>query len=541
MAVARPLLGGAARDRVPDAPRRRRRRRVPDRDHRMTRPFTRAALVLLVVVVLGACATPGERAAGADLVRLTLLQINDHYVLEPVDGGRRGGMARLATLVRDLRRESPNSVFVLAGDTLSPSVESTFLQGAQMIAALNAIGLDFATFGNHEFDFGPSVLVERMNESKFRWLSANVVDRRSGRAFGGASPDVLLTLGGVRVGLFGLTTPDTAHTSRPGSDVVFGQPVALGKDVAARLRARGADLVVAVTHMEMSEDKALAAAAGVDVILGGHEHDPLVAEEGKTLITKSGSDARYLVQVDLWLTRDGRLVERSWRFREVSRRVPPDPTVEALVREYAQRLDRELDVVVGRTAVPLEARTGKVRTQETNLGDFVADVIRERLGSDVAVVNGGAIRTNRAVPPGPLTKRDVHSLLPFTDVVLKLEMRGRDLRMALEHGLTQADREGGGFLQLSGVRLVWDRRLPGGRRIVDATIGDRPLADEAAYTVAVPSYLVRGGDGFTAFARAAVIIGGASGPQVAQLLLDAIAVRGEIAPATDGRITEAAR
>ena len=507
----------------------------------MTRPFTRAALVLLVVVVLGACATPGERATGDDLVRLTLLQINDHYVLEPVDGGRRGGMARLATLVRDLRRESPNSVFVLAGDTLSPSVESTFLQGAQMIAALNAIGLDFATFGNHEFDFGPSVLVERMNESKFRWLSANVVDRRSGRAFGGASPDVLLTLGGVRVGLFGLTTPDTAHTSRPGSDVVFGQPVALGKDVAARLRARGADLVVAVTHMEMSEDKALAAAAGVDVILGGHEHDPLVAEEGKTLITKSGSDARYLVQVDLWLTRDGRLVERSWRFREVSRRVPPDPTVEALVREYAQRLDRELDVVVGRTAVPLEARTGKVRTQETNLGDFVADVIRERLGSDVAVVNGGAIRTNRAVPPGPLTKRDVHSLLPFTDVVLKLDMRGRDLRMALEHGLTQADREGGGFLQLSGVRLVWDRRLPGGRWIVDATIGDRPLADEVAYTVAVPSYLVRGGDGFTAFARAAVIIGGASGPQVAQLLLDAIAVRGEIAPATDGRITESAR
>jgi 2',3'-cyclic-nucleotide 2'-phosphodiesterase (5'-nucleotidase family) len=145
------------------------------------------------------------------------------------------------------------------------------------------------------------------------------------------------------------------------------------------------------------------------------------------------------------------------------------------------------------------------------------------------------------VPPGPLTKRDVHSLLPFTDVVLKLEMRGRDLRMALEHGLTQADREGGGFLQLSGVRLVWDRRLPVGRRIVDVIIGDRPLADEAAYTVAVPSYLVRGGDGFTAFARAAVIIGGASGPQVAQLLLDAIAVRGEIAPATDGRITEAAR
>src|SRR5881296_3287576 len=339
----------------------------------MTRPWTRAALCIVLGLVLGACVSPGAPTGDAALVRLTFLQINDHYVLGPVDGGRRGGMARLATLVREVRRENPNTVFVLGGDFLSPSVESTFLQGAQMVAALNAIGLDYATFGNHEFDFGPTVLLERMNESKFRWLSANVVDRRSGRAFGGASSEVILTLGGARVGLFGLTTPDSATTSRPGSDVVFGQPVSVGREAASRLRAQGASLVVAVTHMDMAEDKALAAAADVDVILGGHEHEPLVAEEGRTLITKAGSDARYLVQIDLWLTRDGRLLERSWRFREVSQRVPPDPAVEELVRSYGARLDRELDVVIGRTDVPLEARGSQLRTQETNVGDFVAD------------------------------------------------------------------------------------------------------------------------------------------------------------------------
>ena len=182
----------------------------------MTRRWTRIALVV-VAVLLAACASRGDRAADADLVRLTLLQISDHYVLGPVDGGRRGGMARLATLVRELKRENPNTVFVLAGDTISPSVESTFLQGAQMIAALDAIGLDLATFGNHEFDFGPSVLAERMKESKFRWLSANVVDRRSSLPFGGASTDVLLTLEGVRVGFFGLTIAETAQTSRSGA------------------------------------------------------------------------------------------------------------------------------------------------------------------------------------------------------------------------------------------------------------------------------------------------------------------------------------
>jgi 5'-nucleotidase / UDP-sugar diphosphatase len=279
----------------------------------------------------------------------------------------------------------------------------------------------------------------------------------------------------------------------------------------------------------------------VDVILGGHEHEPLVAEEGKTLITKAGSDARYLVQVDVWLTREGRLVERSWRFREVSRRIEPDPAVEALVRDYARRLDRELDAVVGKSTVPLEARSATLRTEETNLGDFVADALRERLGTDVAVINGGAIRTNRTVPPGLLTRRDVLSLLPFTDMVVKLEMRGADLRAALEHGLAQTDRVGGGFLQLSGARVVWDPRLAPGRRIVDVSVRGKPLADDAVYTVAVPGYLVRGGDGYTVFAHAKTIVDAESGPQVSQVVIDAIAARAEIAPAVDGRIVRAVR
>jgi 5'-nucleotidase len=507
----------------------------------MRRSWGGAAIVVVIAAALAACAALNGRAPDADLLRVTLLQINDHYVLEPVDGGRRGGMARLATLVRDLKRENPNTIFALAGDTLSPSVESALMRGAQMIAALNAIGLDFATFGNHEFDFGPEVLLERMKESKFRWLSANVVDRRSGQAFGGASTEVLVTLGGVRVGLFGLTTAQAAQTSRPGPEVTFAQPVTAAKDVAARLRAQGASIVVAVTHVTMAEDKAIAVAADVDVILGGHEHEPLVAEEGKTLITKAGSDARYLVQVDVWLTREGRLVERSWRFREVSRRIEPDPAVEALVRDYARRLDRELDAVVGKSGVPLEARSATLRTEETNLGDFVADALRARLDTDVAVINGGAIRTNRTVPPGPLTRRDVLSLLPFTDMVVKLEIRGADLRAALEHGLAQTDRVGGGFLQISGARVVWDPRLAPGRRIVDVSVAGKPLADDAAYTVAVPGYLVRGGDGYTVFGRAKTLVDAESGPQVSQVVIDAIAARGEIAPALDGRIGRAAR
>jgi len=498
-----------------------------------------ARLVLAVLLLLAACAAPlRPLGIAAPEARITLLQVNDVYTLDAVDDGRRGGFARLATLIKRVRRENPATLVALAGDTISPSVASMVLRGEQMIAGLNAVGLDLATFGNHEFDFGPALLRERMRESTFTWVSANVLDRRSGQPFGGARPDVTLTLAGVRLGVFGLTTPETARTSNPGADVEFRDPIAVARTVSGEMRKGGAQLVVAVTHQHLAADRALAAAPGVDVdvILGGHEHEPLVAEEGKTLITKAGSDARYVVQVDLWFGSDGHLRERSWSFREVSARIEPDPDVAKVVAAYAERLGRELDVVVGRTTTPLEARRAPLRTQETNLGDFVADAMRARLKTDVAMLNGGGIRSDRVVQPGPLTRRDVASLLPFGNVVVVLEVTGRQLREALEHGLAQRDREGGGFLQIGGIALTFDPSRAAGSRIVTAKVGDAPLDPERRYTAAVVEYLVRGGDGFTSFRDARVLTDAASGPILADVLLEAITAAGTIAPVVDGRI-----
>ncbi|HEY2995380.1 MAG TPA: 5'-nucleotidase C-terminal domain-containing protein [Methylomirabilota bacterium] len=498
-----------------------------------------ARLVLAAVLLLAACAAPLRPLhVAAPESHLTLLQVNDVYVLEPVDEGRRGGLARLATLVKRIRRENPATLVAVAGDIVSPSEASMLLRGEQMIASLNAVGVDLATFGNHEFDFGPTILAQRMRESAFTWVSANVLDRRSGQPFGGARREVTLTLGGVRVGLFGLTTPETARTSNPGPDVEFRDPIATARAVSGEMRRNGVQLIVALTHQHMAADRALAAAPGVevDVVLGGHEHEPLVAEERRTLVTKAGSDARYLVQVDLWFAADGRLRERSWAFHEVSARIPDDPDVARIVGAYAERLGRELDVVVGRTSTPLEARRTPLRTQESNLGDFVADAMRARLKTDVALMNGGGIRSDRIVSPGPITRRDIASLLPFGNVVVVLELSGRQLRDALEFGLAQRDREGGGFLQVSGMRLAFDPSRPAGARLVDAQVGDAPLDAERRYSVAVLDYLARGGDGFTAFRDARVVLDAASGPILADILLQAIAAVGTIAPVVDGRI-----
>jgi 5'-nucleotidase len=509
---------------------------------RSSHPFR---LVLVALLLVAACATP-LRPIGPlaePTVRITLLQVNDVYTLEPVDEGRRGGLARLATLVKRIRHENPATLFALGGDAISPSVASTLLRGEQMIAGLNAIGLDLATFGNHEFDFGPSVLADRMRESAFTWLSANVLDRRSGRPFGGAQADVFLTLGGVRIGVFGLTTPATAATSSPGPDVEIREPIGVARALTADLRGRGAQLIVAVTHQEMAEDRALAAAPGVevDVILGGHEHEPLIAEEGRTLITKGGADARYLVQVDLWIGSDGRLRERSWTFHEVSARIPPDPDTEKVVRAWGERVGRELDVVVGQTAVPLEGRRGRLRTEETNLGDFIADAMRARLKTDVALINGGGIRSDRIIPPGALTRRDLAAMSPFGNVVMTLELTGKTLREVLEQALPQREHEAGGFLQVSGLTVTYDPAQPAGQRVVAMTVGGAPLDPARRYTAAVIDYIAAGKDGLTALRDGRVLIEAMNAPLLADILLQAVTTQARIAPQADGRIRAISR
>src|SRR2546422_1878907 len=173
------------------------------------------ASVALLTMILGVALPTSEfRPATAQEqrecpVRVTLLQVNDVYQFAPVDGGTRGGLARVLTLRKQIMSESPHALFLLAGDTISPSVESNTYQGRQMIDAWNTSGLDYATFGNHEFDFGPDVLRARMSESHFKWLAANVIDKKNGKLFADTPEFVIREFDGVKIGLFGIVLQET--------------------------------------------------------------------------------------------------------------------------------------------------------------------------------------------------------------------------------------------------------------------------------------------------------------------------------------------
>ncbi|HYY56710.1 MAG TPA: bifunctional UDP-sugar hydrolase/5'-nucleotidase, partial [Pyrinomonadaceae bacterium] len=471
-------------------------------------------------------------------VRITLLQVNDVYQFMPVDRGTTGGLARVSTLRKRIMKESPNTLFLFSGDTISPSVESIQLKGRQMIDAWNQIGLDYATLGNHEFDFGPEELLKRMKESKFQWLAANVLDSK-GNPFGGMPPFVIRNVGGVRVGFFGLLLPATMTTSRPGPDVKILGSCETARRVVPQMRAAGAQVIIALTHLSMREDKQLAhCVPEIDLIIGGHEDTLLQSLANRTPIFKMTADARELGRYDLTVdAATGKLQSIDWEVIPVNDKVEDDPQFASVTEKYKEFL-ASYSEMVGRTSVRLDARSEANRTGETNVGDFIADAFRQATGAQAALINGGSIRADTVFEPGQLSKHDVLAILPFGTDVVKIEVTGATLRKVLEHGVSQSGQgsEPGGFPQVSGIRFSFDAGQPPGKRVKKITVGGQPLEDRRSYTLATNVYLIGGGDGYEMLKGARVLTKQGEAQADSEILRKAIAAVEAIAPQTDGRI-----
>lgn len=473
-------------------------------------------------------------AVAAKPTRITLLHLNDVYEYSTVDDGRKGSFARLETLRQRVRQSNPNTLFLFAGDTLSPSVASSFYRGQQMIALWNAVGLDVATLGNHEFDFGPKVLCQRIAESRFPWLGANV------QGVEGLPEFIIREVAGVKVGIFGLLSPDTGENSNSGSAVTFEDPVAAAQRVVPKLREAGAELVVALTHLTLEDDKRVAQAVPIDVILGGHEHQPLqsmVRGDGwSTPIFKWGSDARILGRVDLtW--EDGRIREMDWQGLSVGRSVKPDPRIAAVVSEYETRLTQQLNLPVVTFAVEADGRSASCRRRETNLGNLVADAMRDSAGADVALITGSSIRIDSLIRPGVLTRRQAMMILPYENGVSKVEVSGELLRQVVEHSLSRLNEKSTPFPQVSNMAIEYNPDRPAGQRVTRLLVGGRLCQPQALYTLACSEFVRKGGVGFKMLPQARLLCQPHDSPSEGVALLEYLLKKKTVAPRLEGRIT----
>jgi 5'-nucleotidase/UDP-sugar diphosphatase len=426
--------------------------------------------------------------------QFTVLTFNDVYRIAQHNGF--GGIAEMATLLKRERHSARHHLTCINGDFLSPSLMSTMTKGTHMVQLFNQLEVDLIVLGNHEFDFGTQNVRDLMQCSEFGWLAANCLES-SGDHLTGSSQLRIIDCEGFKIGVFGLVTPDTAWLSKADQGVRFRPILDTAHEMIQRLREEGADVLIAMTHLSINEDRQLAHnCPELHVILGGHEHFPLTWYEGNTLIHKSGYDAQFLCRIDLEIQKDrkGNLcVNPTWQMI-ANRGIPPDIPVQRVVECYQKELDHELNEVVAQ--LPGELDSSTVRSSESSFGDLVADAMRAALNADCALLNAGAVRGGRHHAAGPMTKASLVGEMPFDNHVGLLEMTGKMLRQAVEYGLCHYGEGRGSFLQVSGLEVLFDASCPPGNRIQALTCRGEPLREDQLYRVACLDYLMAGGDGF---------------------------------------------
>jgi 2',3'-cyclic-nucleotide 2'-phosphodiesterase (5'-nucleotidase family) len=499
------------------------------------------SLVVLLAALVAVALLAGP--AAAQTATVTFLHLNDVYEISPKGG--RGGFAPLMTLLKQERAAAPGAITTFGGDLISSSMMSGITKGTQMIELMNAIGTDIAVVGNHEFDFGTGVLKQRLAESKFPWLGANA-QSPDGSIFPGLVAIQTRKVGELTVGFFGVVTPDTTFLSNTGPDVKFAPFLDTARAAVKQLRDQGADAVVALTHLNIAEDRQLAREVkGIDVILGGHEHDPISFYEGGVFILKVGFDAHYLgvarIGIEKTMVQNKPQVKvwpREWRLVTTAG-VPADATVAAIVKQHEDKLDESLKVAVGTTSTELDSRRATVRLKESAIGNLFADAIRDFTKADVGITNGGGIRGDRTYAAGTtLTRKDVLTELPFGNVTVMMDLSGADLRTALEEGVSAVEDAAGRFPHVSGLTFTFDARKPKMQRVGQVQVGGKPLDPAATYRVATNEYMMAGGDGYASLKKGKPVIDASAGPLMANVVMDYITAKGTIAPAVEGRIVE---
>ncbi len=477
----------------------------------------------------------------AEPVTVTFLHTNDVYEISASDG--KGGMGRLSHMLTEERSSASHSVTTFGGDLLSPSVMSGLTKGSQMIELMNAIKLDVAVLGNHEYDFGPAILDKRVSESNFPWLASNVFDL-SGKQANGTAATHMMQAGTYKIGFFGVLTTETIHLSSPGPNIKFIDVIEQAKISVAELKEQGADVIVALTHLELAEDRALVRAVkGINLVLGGHDHDPITIFEKGVMIFKAGDNAHLLGAVDLtvdYVEKRGKqklVVDYGWRVLPV-RAGTVDASVQALADAHEANLDDKLNIVIGTTSVDLDTRRSSVRAMETNMGNLIAEAQMAAVGADVGMANGGGIRGDKVYDAGSeLTRRDILTELPFGNVTVKLELSGAVLLEALENGVSKVEDGAGRFPQIAGMRFVYDPSKPAGSRVVSVTVGGKPLDTNATYTMGTNDYSAGGGDGYSMLKGAKNLIDASAATYMATDVMNYIEAKGSIAPMVDGRIS----
>ncbi len=435
------------------------------------------------------------------------------------DMERIGGIAELATLIKNVRRDEPNVFLFDSGDIFTGAL-SRLTDGALMFEFMTTMGYDAMGIGNHEFDYGEAILLWQKNRAAFPVLGANLFFKDTEHPF--AQSHTIIERNGIRIGVIGILGQDAASTAilRDHIDELdVTDPAAAAQKSVDELRD-DVDLIVLLTHQghtapmqtdaeadprltrDIDKDIALAdAVTGVDVLFGGHADagtwQPVVSPKNGTLIMQTFGQATYLGYLQLTLAAESRAIKSyDGKLVPVNADVlAPDAEIERKNRAYRDAFP-EITEVVGRT----EQRLNRKYFDESDLGNLLADVCVDMIDADIGMLNPGGIRKD--LPQGDIEIADILDTNPFVDPITVVVASGAQIREALEQSATHLR----GLMQISAaLQVVYDSSKPERERIISIKYNGEEIAAADSFNVCVPGIIAKGGDHYDVFTEMDIV------------------------------------
>lgn len=482
----------------------------------------------IVAGLLLACLTMCQIIWAADFSNLVIIHTNDtHGYDQQADGVY--GMAAVASLKKEYESQGRDVLLVDAGDAIQDHNLVNLSKGATAIAFMNAAGYDAMTLGNHEFDYGQDVTLERAHEANFPFLSCNILVDAAGKSF--VRPHAIIHKGDTKIGIVGITTPETAGATNPKN--VYGLTFLDGQALydktqheVAYLRRAGCDLVIALGHLGSEEismghrsDDILQHVQGIDMFIDGHDHRVKNYYVNGVLLAAAGA---HLANIGVISYDGGTWQEKNLPFGAYDKE---DKAVKALVDKAAEDVQNALSRPIGTAEYSLDGSRPRVRIEETNLGDFIADALlwQARMAAgingphvDGAIVNGGGLRDS--IQAGTVTQGDIQRILPYGNQVCIIRISGQTLLEAMEAATAAAPYPAGAFPQIAGIEMTVRTDIPfskgpayenskyckpamPGQRVTIHAVGGRPFSPDKMYTLATYEFISRGGDAYGALAE----------------------------------------
>ncbi|CAK7212117.1 hypothetical protein SCUCBS95973_001333 [Sporothrix curviconia] len=440
---------------------------------------------------------------------LRILHFNDVYHLDPSSAEPVGGAARFQTAVEEYRtaerfKGQSDLITLFSGDAFNPSLESSVTKGSHMVPILNRLGTACACVGNHDLDFGVKQFEYLTGKCTFPWLVANIFDPSLGEGvpIGHMQQTCMITSSnGIKIGIIGLGERewlDTVNALPP--NILYKSATEVARVFIPELRKAGAEMIIVLSHAREPNDVKLAENLGgeADLILGGHDHYYSHNFVNGTHVLRSGSDFKQLSYLEAWRRprAAGGTSKGGWDFairrRDITSSIAKDKPTHDLVEELTAKLKQSLEKAVGWTAAPLDARFTTVRLKESNLGNFVCDIMRLHYQADCVVMASGTIRGDQVYPPGPVRIKDITDCFPFEDPVVVLRVTGQAILDALENGVSLYP-----ALEVSNIKYEFDPSRPAGSRIMAWEIGGHLPDLQKTYVLCTRGYMARGKDGYT--------------------------------------------